>query len=94
MQGKAFYTEMQFVQGMAFLPDDEILGKKLISINLLWQTQNWDTQMIEKIGRRRKRMKLNFGYRNLRRYGIPVGESRIRLTIFLTKFVWRHVLMF
>jgi len=32
MQGKAFCTEMQFVQGMAFLPDDEILGEKLIPI--------------------------------------------------------------
>jgi hypothetical protein len=32
MQGKAFCTEMQFVQGMAFLPDDEIFGEKLIPI--------------------------------------------------------------
>ena len=30
--------------------------------------------MIEKIGRGGKRMKLNFGYRNLRRYGLPVGR--------------------
>ena len=35
MQGKAFYTEMQFVQGMAFLPDDEILGEKLIPIKFI-----------------------------------------------------------
>ena len=32
MQGKAFCTEMQFVQGMAFLPDDKILGEKLSPI--------------------------------------------------------------
>ena len=32
MQGKAFYTEMKFVQGMAFLPDGEILGEKLSTI--------------------------------------------------------------
>jgi hypothetical protein len=34
-------------------------------------------------------MKLNFGYRNLRRYGLPARESRIRLTIFLTKVIWQ-----
>jgi hypothetical protein len=39
-------------------------------------------------------MKLNFGYRNLRRYGLPARELRIRLTIFFVKVIWRHVNMY
>ena len=72
----------------------KFLVKYWFQLNLLWQAQNCDTQRIGKIGKREKRMMLNFGYRVLRRYGLPARESQIRLTIFLSKVIWRHVNIF